>query len=103
MSASEHLVPSVTIHLDRERHLRYDFNALIRLEKQTGQSVLDGKIWDNLTGPGGPERVAAILWAGLLREDPEITLDYAASLIDMRNLQSVLSAVKQAWAAGAPE
>lgn len=61
---------SVLVALDKERHLRYTFNALCRLQDTTGRSL------DALLAPEsiGFVEIRAILWAGLLEEDATLGL-----------------------------
>lgn len=85
--------PTVKIILDKERRLLFDFNALAQMEKVTGKSFLSGELWDNLSATD----VRALVWAGLLDEDPEITLEEVGKMLHMGNAMKMLEAVKEAW------
>jgi len=68
---------SVLLQLDRERHLRYDINALADLEQVLGI---------NLAQPVGLHQIGlnalrGFLWAGLKHEDPTLTLAGAGTLL----------------------
>lgn len=68
--------PSVPINMDKERHLRIDTNALIRIEDVLGKSITE------LTTSMGVKEMRAIVWAGLCWEAPELTLAEVGDLID---------------------
>lgn len=74
-----------TIMLDRERTLRYDFNALIEIEEKVGISP------DELMGRKlSMKEIRTLLWAGLVHEDTELTEVEVGAMIDMENLGQVL-------------
>lgn len=100
------ITPAVEILLDRPRHLHFDFNALVALEKATGRNVLaDGLVSDAGSGAGLKVSAAdlrAMLWAGLLRDDPALTLEQAGRLIDVGNMGYVSDKIAEAWAFSLP-
>ena len=68
----------VVVALDgKERHLRFTFNALCRMEQSLGTSV------NNiiLSGLAGFVEVRALMWAALLDETPNLTVEEAGNLI----------------------
>jgi hypothetical protein len=78
------------VTLDRERTLKYDYNALALTEKETGKNLLTDlsslkalRITD----------LRALFWAGALHEDPELTLEAAGGLLKPSNTGAVLKAV----------
>ncbi len=68
---------AVLIVLDRERHLRYDINALVDLEAVTGLNLAQ-RVAIHLVNLGA---IRAFLWAGLKAEDPKLTLAEAGALL----------------------
>lgn len=70
--------PRVTgIKLDRERRLLYTFRTLGRAQTALGGMT----IMRAMEGRGVTEAMA-LLWAGLLHEDPKLTIDGATKLAD---------------------
>jgi hypothetical protein len=80
----------VTIALDRERQLIYDLNAICSFEDATGQSVIEAL--RNLT----MVNIRALIWAGLLADDPDLTLTQAGGLIRFTDIASVTQALRDA-------
>lgn len=80
----------VTISLDKERILFYDLNALVALEEQ-GIDV--SKIGEGVK----MSQIRGILWAGLIHEDKELTLEDVGSMVTPDNLQEVSEAVSKAF------
>ena len=67
------------IKLDKTRNLRYGMVALIKIEKKLG------KPFSKIDFDGGDityEEVATIIWGGLVHEDPTLTPEKVAELID---------------------
>lgn len=84
-------VPTATLMLDRERHWRWDGNAMCAL------ADVDIDLEDL-----GDERVPplkklpalrAILWAGLVGEDPTLTLQDVGRMMHPGNLEAILTAL----------
>lgn len=76
----------VVINLDKERHLKFNLNALIIAEKITGKKISELGAED---GGMDLEFLRAMLYAGLKWEDKELTLDSVGDYIDMDNLGEV--------------
>ncbi|GIP38638.1 hypothetical protein J31TS4_19180 [Paenibacillus sp. J31TS4] len=76
----------VAITLDKPRYLRYKSNSLKALEKELGIKItrLDTK---NM----GITEMIALLWAGLLHEIPDLTLEQAGDLLDETDMAEVMS------------
>lgn len=82
----------VAINLDRERHLKFNLNSLITIERITGQRF--DKMGDDMS----LETLRAMLFAGLSWEDKELTLDEIGELIDFENLEQVMDKLNEAMA-----
>lgn len=80
----------VAINLDRERHLRFNLNSLIIIEKLTG------KRFDKMGDDMSLETLRAMLFAGLSWEDKELTVDDIGEMIDFENLEEVMAKLSEA-------
>lgn len=74
----------VTLELDKERHLWFNLNALITVEKETGVKLSE------LSDGMGLDVLRAMLFAGLKWEDKDLTLEYVGELIDFENMQEIM-------------
>lgn len=73
--------PFVTINLDRPRRLRYTMNALVNMEEALGKPI--GQIISEFNaGVFGFKDIRAIIWAGLLHENPDLTQEQVGNIID---------------------
>ena len=79
----------ITVTLDKERHLRLTLKAMLEFEKHTGKNLLKGFSFDDLT----LEDSAALVWACLIHEDKELTLEDVLEMIDLSNLGVVMEAL----------
>jgi len=68
----------VPIELDKTRNLRYGMVALMKLEKKLGKPFAKIDFENEMTY----EEIAAVIWAGLVHEDAELTPEKVAQLID---------------------
>lgn len=90
------LAPKTPIMLDKERNLIYDFRAFRLIEQVSGISIFSGGI--------KPENLASlpiflvVLWAGLTREDNELTLDHVEQHIPLDE-DSVDVLLRSVWGA----
>ena len=80
---------ALTLQLDRERHLRFDWNALAILEEKLGENALDEDFFQK---PMTATRLRAFAYAGLVHEDPGLTLERVGELISEHagNLPAIL-------------
>lgn len=83
---------SISVMLDTERHLKFDLNAFACLEE------LYGSIPEALQAleKGSIKAVRALLWAGLLHEDENLTERQVGSFVGMENLQSISESINAA-------
>lgn len=100
------------VTLDKERHLRYDLNAMILYEKLTGNDIIelfDGvfkkiKAAKNKKPVKGKlfslEDTRALLYAGLKHEDPALTLEKVGGMIDLYGIKLLNEAIIIAWSKG---
>jgi hypothetical protein len=86
-------LPDVKLEVDGEVYqLSYDFNAIVRAEQATGINLLN-----NVLGDIGAASLRGLLWAALLKDHPELTLEQAGSLIRPSNIGEVRKAIVIAW------
>jgi hypothetical protein len=86
----------VAIELDRVRRLKYDFNAVCELEDALGKPVTQLK-QENV----GFREMRAMLWAGLLHEEPDLTIQEAGALAgEAESIEYVTEKVVEAFALG---
>jgi len=81
------------IILDKTRNLSYGMVALMKIEKKLGKPFAKIDFENEMTY----EEIANILWAGLSHEDPTLTPEIVAELIDeYSNIQTAIEAMGQA-------
>jgi len=96
--------PIVSIEIGgKQRHLKYDFKAMVAFTKQTGKNLLDPKIVKQIIYDTTPEDLLMMLWAELLHEEPRLTVDEVAGWINMDNQPEVARKAIEAWAAAMPK
>jgi len=89
--------PFVIIKLDKPRKLRYTINAMATLEDLTGKPFASF-----VNGLGNEENFSfkdlrALVWAGLIDEDPSLTPEDVGNLLDKtQDLTEVLMKVGEA-------
>jgi len=83
---------AVTVKLDKQRKLKYTFNAFCELEEALGRPLASIK-----GNEFKMKDLRALVWAGLLHETPELTLEEAGDLIDQaESIEDVANAVSEA-------
>lgn len=83
---------AVTVKLDKQRKLKYTFNAFCELEEVMGRSLTTLQ-----NGEFKMKDLRALVWAGLLHESPELTLEETGDLIDKADsIEDVTDAVSRA-------
>jgi len=82
--------PSVLITLDKQRNIRLNTNALVKVEEVLGRAISE------FGTSFGIREIRAMLWAGLLHEDKSLTLDNIGDLIDEAGFEYVAEKVGEA-------
>ena len=85
----------VTVTLDRERTLVYTLAVINRLQEEHGISVFqlistDDPWWLNSV------TLSAVLWGGLITDDPTLTIPRVVEMFDLRRLFFIIRAVTEA-------
>lgn len=89
----------IPIQLDKERHLKFDLNAFAELEELYGDINTAFEAMQR----GSIKAIRAMLWAGLVHEDKNLTLEQVGSMIDMSNINEVVSAISKAISEAMPQ
>jgi hypothetical protein len=87
------ILPKVALILDGvERHLVFDFNAIVQADNETGFNLLQAAVSD-ITAT----TLRGLLWASLLKENPDLTIGEVGSWITMHNAFHIRQAITTAW------
>lgn len=86
----------VDIELDKKRRLKFNMNALSELEDAMGKPVTQ---LNNV----GMKELRALLWAGLIHENPNLTLQDAGNLIELENIEYIGEKVTEAMTLAFPK
>jgi hypothetical protein len=90
----------VPIELDKTRNLVFDNEAMIQIEEHIpGESTFDPKFWATISA----KKARVILWAGLLYEDPSLTLDQVKGMLKGKNFAPIIKQILVAWGWSQPE
>jgi len=92
-------IPKIPIHLEKERYIVFDLNALCALEDKFGDF---SKAMDNFKS-GKVKAVRTFLWAGLVHEDPTLTEEQVGASITMLNIEEISLALVEAISASFPQ
>jgi len=90
---------TVTINLDKERHLTLNLNAMVAFEKATGKSLFQPDSLKEMTASD----IRALLWACMLQEEPALTLEQVGAMITFDNMAEVNQAIAKAWEVNSPD
>lgn len=88
----------LTLNDGVERTLKFDLNAMAELEDEYGSVDAAFEMLDK----NSIKAVRFILWAGLMHEDPSLTLKQVGSLIDVQYLQELMGSLGEAFQADLP-
>jgi hypothetical protein len=86
VSDAKKTFPEVEVLINgRKRKLIYNLYSFMRLDDETGKNIFDGTAFDSFR----PRDIVALLWAGLVNEDPTITIDEVAKTAQLSDLQAL--------------
>ena len=82
---------TVTIHLGgKERHLKYDLNAIAEISDRLKITVkLNNFAEDLMSTPLSFSALRVLLWAGLRHEDSKLTVEQVGAWVDLDNMGEV--------------
>ena len=92
--AREIKVSEVPIVLDKPRKLKFDLNAFIELEDLYGS--IEDALKEMQEGKNKIKAIRAVLWAGLIHEDENLTPKQVGAMIDLSKLEEVTNALMEA-------
>jgi hypothetical protein len=79
--------------------LAYDFESIAIAEDLTGMEILIGVNWSKINA----RRLRAMLFASLLKAQPEITLEETGKLITVGNLSRIEAGLVDSWMRSNPD
>lgn len=88
----------IPLRLDRDRTIILSFNALCRAEEVTGVNFLMGEVTFSSV-----RIMRALVWAGLLHEDPILTLEQVGDMIEEAGADKISGLIISAYVAAMPE
>jgi len=91
--------PLIPIELDKKRNFLYDLNAMISFEEITGKNTLQGINPADLSA----KDFRALVWACLIHEDKELTLEQVGAMFHSRNMDEMANRLSAALEAAIPE
>lgn len=96
---SDPTLPDVELILGgKTYHLSYDFNAIVKAEKETGVNLLTAVV-----GEINAQSLRGLLWASLLKDHPALTADEVGDFIQPTNIATIREAIVTAWFGSVPE
>lgn len=72
----------IVLNDGKTRHLRYEWQYICRLEREHGISLFD---FETLASPSAV-KITAIIWAGLLHEQEDLTIEALEKLMSLSEL-----------------
>ena len=90
------IVPVVEVELDKTRHLRCDLNAMVAYERASSRKM------EAMGGNPSMEDVLILLWACLIHEDKELTIETVGTMVHAGNLAEVSDKLAQTAQASMP-
>jgi hypothetical protein len=89
---------TVTIMLDKERHLRMTLGGMRKFQEITGRSLLKGEFQ-----PDSEPDLITFIWCCLIWEDRTITVEDVGFLLDFNRLQELTEAIQKTWGLATPD
>jgi hypothetical protein len=83
---------------DKEHTLLFDFQAIKEAEDISGVSILAGLSRRDVNAPR-ISLIQAMLYAGLMYQDPKLTFEKASQLVTLHNWQEIWNKILLAWVA----
>lgn len=92
-------IENIQVELDKTRTLRFDLNAFAELEDNFG--TIDEAL--AAMEKGSIKALRAVLWAGLVHEDEELTIKSVGSLITLADLPKLTDSINKAIMGAVPD
>lgn len=87
----------VKIELDKPRTMRLTLRAMARFEEETGKPIF--KAMNDLHG----KELMVLLWACLLHEDPDLTIEQVGDMVDAPQVEYVVEKIAEVWGVSTPK
>ena len=82
----------ITLKDGKTRQLRFEWASLCRLKREHGISAFDvGR--EQLLGHVDPIKITGLIWAGLIHENKDLTMDEVENLVDITNVMGLMETV----------
>ena len=79
----------ITLKDGKTRQLRYEWPSLCRLKREHGISAFDvGR--EQLLGNVDPVKITGLIWAGLIHENKDLTINEVENLVDITNVLGLM-------------
>ncbi len=78
----------IPIDLDHRRYLRYTLGTLRKIRQEFGEKALSEGVTE--------EKLAKVLWYGLVGDDPDLKVEAVEEIIDLEHLPEVTKAMRMA-------
>lgn len=88
------MAKTAKIQLDKERTLAFPLMALIRLQKEHGIKLADLQDEEKAQDL---EVILAIIWAGLIHEDKELSIEDLGYMLDLSELPEITKALGEVF------
>jgi hypothetical protein len=96
--------PVISIELGgKERHLIFNFGAMVAFEEATGKNLFEEKVLNKIINPISPTNLRALIWSMLHHEDRSITIDDVTGWITIENMKECGIKVVKALLAAMPQ
>lgn len=93
---------SIPIELGgKTRHLRFTFNSLVAIEEALGRPI--SEIGNIMSGSVSVKDIRALIWAGLIHEDKELTQEQVGEWLDMSAMVTISGKLAEAFEAAFPD
>ena len=94
LAAVKEKLQQTTLEVNGKSYLlAYDFDSIVAAEEATGLELLIGVDWSRI----GAKRIQAMLYASMLKDQPEITLAEVGKLLSFKNLAKIEMALVETW------
>ena len=90
----------ITLNDGVERTIKFTLNALAELEDKFGSVQA---AFDKLEKENSMKALRAVLWAGLLWKEPDLTEKQVGDLIDLSLMQDIAQSLNDAFEADMPQ
>lgn len=88
------LSKAVSITLDRERTIKYEYNNWCDCEEYFNESIFSKTFWGTMSA----RKLRALLYYGLLPDDPSLTMEQVGNILGdhMKDMGDILAKVTRA-------